>query len=327
VQPRPSTGAGAYAADLTAAFEQALQLFLAELPGHRPLVEYAVLGGHRTRPIGCLLACGAVGGDWRTSLDAAVGIELLHKSSVIRDDIADGDEVRSGQPAFHAVHGTAKAIAVSDLLWTYGLERIAGGAPAPTAAECLRAATAVLHEMANGQLEDICPSPGRRATEDRLLVDERKTGSLSGLACRLGAIIGGGSPAEVAGLTRYGRKIGTAFQVLNDVRNLTGEETSRIAASDVRKGRDTVLSAHVREQGGRRAPLTLVSNGGPDDLSDAEVEAVRADLLAARAAEFGEALCSQLLDEARAQLKILAPGPATAILDALTRGVLREHAF
>ena len=71
----------------------------------------------------------------------------------------------------------------------------------------------------------------------------------------------------------------------------------------------------------------LVSRRGRRGLSDAEVETVRTDLLAARAAEFGEALCSQLLDEARAQLNVLTPGPATAILDALTRGVLREHAF
>ena len=160
------------------------------------------------------------------------------------------------------------------------------------------------------------------------LVDERKTGSLSGLACRLGAIIGGGSPAEVTGLTRYGRKLGTAFQVLNDVRNLTGEETSRVTASDVRNGRDTVLSAHARQQGGAlRAPLMLVSNGARGRLGDAEVETFRTDLLTARATEFGEALYSQLLDEARAQLDVLTPSPATAILDALTRGVLREHAF
>ncbi len=318
---QPSSGAGAYAASLTQGFEAALVEFVEHLESHRELVEYAVHVGHRTRPVGCLLACGAVGGDWREALPVAIGVELLHKSSVIRDDIVDGDEMRSGQLAFHVVHGIAVAVAVSDGLWTMGLTQIVEGAPPHLGAECLRVAADVLNEMAAGQLEDIVPSGRRRDVQSRAQVEEQKTGSLAGLACRLGALVGGGSSAETEALTDFGRKIGTAFQVVNDMRNLAGEEADRPAASDVRKRRNTVLSAYAYETGGsdRRS--------GSKDLSDSEVEQARGRLLAQGALQFGESLASRLLDEARTRLEVLPPTDASAILDSLTREALRDHAF
>jgi geranylgeranyl diphosphate synthase, type I len=321
VSAQPSAGAGAYAASLTQGFEAALVDFVEHLESHRELVEYAVRVGHRTRPVGCLLACGAVGGDWREALPVAIGVELLHKSSVIRDDIVDGDEMRSGQPAFHAVHGIPAAVSVSDRLWTVGLTQIAEGAPPQLSFECLRVATDVVAEMAAGQLEDIVPSGRRRGVQSRAEVEEQKTGSLAGLACRLGALVGGGTTGETEALTDFGRKIGTAFQVLNDMRNLAGEEVDRLAASDVRKRRDTVLSAYAYEIDATGNPP------GSRDLSDSEVEQARGRLLAQGALQFGESLASRLLDEARTCLEVLPPTDASAILDSLTRETLRDHAF
>jgi geranylgeranyl diphosphate synthase type I len=321
VRAQPTTGAAAYAASLTGGFETALLAFVAGLDSHRELVGYAVRSGHRTRPVGCLLACEAVGGDWCDALGAAVGIELLHKSSIIRDDIVDGDATRSGQPAFHAAHGVPSAVAVSDLLWTMGMAQIARGAPSARAHECLQAATDVLQEMAAGQLEDVVPSAHRRRAHDRLEIEEQKTGSLAGLACGLGAVLGGGTPQEIAALTDYGRKIGTAFQVLNDVRNLAGEEVARSAASDLRKRRDTVLSAYACEAGAHPGPR------GTGDLNDAELEQARRELLSTGALEFGDRLAARLLDEARGYLEALPATPACVILASLTRGVLRDHAF
>ncbi len=318
---QPSAGAEAYATSLTRGFELDLRTRVEKVDSHRELIEYAVHTGHRTRPVGCLLACSAVGGDWRDALQVAVGIEFLHKSSVIRDDIVDDDSMRSGQAAFHAVHGIPIAVAISDRLWTMGLRHIAEGSPPSLSAECVRAATDVVHEMAAGQLEDVAPSMHRRGAQERVEVEEQKTGSLAGLACGLGAAIGGGDSGEVTALTSFGRKIGTAFQVLNDMRNLAGEEDDRRAASDVRKRRVTVLSAYTQEL---RAPDDLPSSG---DLSDAEVEQARQRLVASGALQFGDSLATRLLDEARACLDALPATHASAILDSLTRGVLRDHAF
>jgi geranylgeranyl diphosphate synthase type I len=320
-QTTRDAGAAAYAASLAAGFEAGLREWMEGIETHSGLLDYAVRSGHRTRPVGCLLACEAVGGDWRDALPMAVGVELLHKSSVIRDDIVDEDANRSGQPSFHVAHGLSAAVVISDVLWSRGLSHIANGTSEGVADSCLRAAAEALCEMAAGQLEDALPSQSRMGAQDRLLVNEQKTGSLAGLACQLGAIVGGGTTEEIATLTRYGRKIGTAFQVLNDVRNLSGEENARLPASDIRARRDTVLTAFGREAGALGGPP--VTRG----LSHDEVEETRSRLTASGALKYGDDLAARLLDEARHALVSLRRTPASEILESLTRGVLRDHAF
>jgi geranylgeranyl diphosphate synthase type I len=246
-----------------------------------------------------------VNGAWVEALDAAVGIEFVHKASLIHDDVVDDDGARSGRPPFHVAHGVAAAVAVSDLLLMVGLQRIAEGVPAPLSGLCLARTSAVLAEMAAGQLEDVFPSGKLAAEEDRLLVEERKTGSLIGLSCRLGAIVGGGTPDEVECLTRYGRKLGTAIQVLNDVKNLTGSEVERVAGSDVLSGRETVLVAHARAAFALHAPV----------LGRVALEESRSRMLDVGLAEYGESLALRLMTEARAELSRL---PDTAALDFLT---------
>lgn len=320
---RIGTKASSFAGLLNATFEEALAEFVRTLPSHRELVDYATRTGHRTRPVGCLLAADAVGGDWRDALDAAVAVELIHKSSVIRDDIADEDSVRSGQSAFHVEFGLPRAIAVSDLLWTVGLKQTLE-LPPPVAQSCVRA----LAEMAAGQLEDVAPSPDRGGIEDRRLVEERKTGVLAELACRLGALIGGGGPTQVDALASYGRNLGTAFQIFNDVRNLRGEEPERSAASDLRKRRDTILSAYAREvceQGADDGLGGLARGHG--DLPEDQVRPLQEAILSSGAADFGVHTAMELMEEARTELNSLHPSLARDILKSLTEDSLLSYAF
>ncbi len=304
-------------------FETKLAKLVSQLPSHIELIDYALRTGHRTRPVGCLLSCAAVGSDWRKAIDAAIAIELVHKSSVVRDDIVDGDEMRSGQPALHAVFGTAAAIAASDLLWTLALRDIAAMGAAFT-----HPFAEALHDMAAGQLEDVVPSANAETVDGRVLVEERKTGVLSQLACRVGAIVGSGQPHQVEALARYGHALGTAFQLLNDVRNLKGIETDRSAASDIRKRRDTVLSAYARATAAspERGLLDAIRNGS-GDLSDEEVEVVREAIIASGAPRFGEEMAVRLLADARAELETLVPSAARDILESLTQDALLAYAF
>lgn len=316
-----------FSESLRTAFEQALDSELQSLPAHVALVEYAMRSGHRTRPVGCLLSCAAVDGDWRTALRPALAVELIHKSSVIRDDIVDGDQVRSGQEAFHVAFGVAQAITVSDLLWSLALRQLSLPAAGPWGDACLRASAAALHEMASGQLEDVAPSADRQSVDARRLVEERKTGALSELACRLGAITGGGDGAEVEALGGYGRDLGTAFQLLNDVRNLRGEESSRGAASDLRKRRDTVLSAYARESAAPDALALRALRSGNGDLPEKQVVDLRERLISAGAAEFGEAMAADLMQRARSRLDRLSPSLARGVLESLTDDALLAYAF
>jgi geranylgeranyl diphosphate synthase type I len=312
----------ALAAAMLDAFEEALERGIRAAPGHQDLVRYAMSSGHRTRPVGCLLACAAVQADWRNALDVALSVEFVHKSSVLRDDIVDDDAVRSGKPAFHVVYGLPATIATSDVLWTLALHLLA-----PSGSH-LRALTTALYEMAAGQLEDIEPSQTGATVEQRLDVADAKTGALSSVACRLGALAGNGSRGHVEALARYGRKLGTAFQLLNDTRNLTGAEDARTAGSDVRKRRDTVLSAHARAHS-TGASLTLLTDAlaAPADLPDDDVRAVRAAIVAAGSPSYAEQLAAQLMSQARAELEILPPTVARDILAALTADALLSYAF
>jgi geranylgeranyl pyrophosphate synthase len=268
-----------------------------------------------------------VGGDWRQALDAALAVELIHKSSVIRDDIVDGDESRSGQPALHVAYGTATAIAVSDLLWSLGLRRISDHDAEGREGGRLRACTDVLFEMSFGQLEDVSPSLDSLSVEARLKVEEQKTGTLSELSCRLGAMSGGGTAGEIAALARFGRSLGTAFQILNSVRNLRGEESGRRPGSDLRNRRETVLSAHVRDQASGPDEALGDARAKSAELADAEVRTARAMLISAGAADFGEQLASAKMGDASASLEALMPTAAKEILDSLTRDVLLAYAF
>lgn len=316
-----------FAGSLVSEFEVRLAAEVDQLSGHSELAHYATRTGHRTRPVGTLLASSAVGGDWRDALNAAVAIELIHKASVIRDDVVDGDQTRSGQVATHTAFGLPRALAVSDVLWSRALTVVGRGLSRERACECVSSLGVTLHEMAAGQLEDVAPSVGRGAVAERALVDEQKTGALSGRACWLGAFIGGGDPTEVRALEMYGRKLGTAFQVLNDVRNLSGAEGSRTAASDVRLRRDTVLSAFARAHASASSGDVLARVEPNDELGADEVDLVRDAMLSAGACEFGEQFARRLMNEARAHLEVLEPSVARRILESLTHDGLLAYAF
>lgn len=318
--------AATVAGSMAAAFEEALASYVETLPSHQALVAYAVGRGHRTRPVGCLLACDAVGGDWRAALTCAVAVELIHKSSVIRDDIADGDEFRSGQPAVHARFGLGEAIAISDVLWSRALQEVSAVSPSASTGLALRTVIDTLAEMTSGQLEDVAPSAQNLDLEGRLTVDERKTGALSRLACWLGAHVGGGSAKEARALASYGQKLGTAFQVLNDVRNLRGCEDSRAAASDLRRGRQTLLVAYARRVDPQT--MSLLEELDADAVVPSHhVAAAQQVIRDCGALEYGERLARRLLEQARQELIVLRPGTSRDILEALSKDALLAYAF
>lgn len=307
---------------LRGAIDAELARALPELPGHEDVFGHALATGHRTRPIACLLSCAAAGGAWRDALGAAVGVELIHKASVARDDIVDGDDRRSGQKALHARFGVPTALAASDVMWTAGVGHVARTAR-PQQHQLLTACMHTLGEMASGQLEDVAPSATHRTAAARLLVDENKTGALTELACRLGAIVAGGSQTTADALADYGRKVGTAFQVLNDVRNVQGRESGRPVASDIHAGRETVVTALARSSAGA-TPSQPAQGGAFDDAPSS----LHAHVLASGSVARSEGLATALLADARDALNALPDTPAREVLLGLARRELFEiYAF
>jgi geranylgeranyl pyrophosphate synthase len=243
--------------------------------GHgEPLAAHAVAtiaaGGKRLRPLLVFLAGGALDGAASERLvRAAVAVELIHSASLVHDDVLDAAPLRRGEPTVVARAGRTIATATGDLLFSRAFaELAAGGEP-----DDVRALSAASSALAAGELlqrEDAW-NVGI-ALERYLHRCELKTGSLFAAACRLGALASGG-PADALG--RFGTRIGLAFQLLDDVLDVSG------SASRTGKARGTDLL-----DGTVTLPLILARERDPA-LADL-------DLRGLRTAQDAEALCERI---------------------------------
>jgi geranylgeranyl pyrophosphate synthase len=219
------TALGSHAADTTllAEVEAALAgtLDAHELaPRLREAMRYAALGGgKRVRPMLVLRACEAVGGRRADAMPAAVALEFVHCFSLVHDDLPalDNDDLRRGRPTAHKAHGEALAILAGDGLLSVAVE-VALDSPR-RGAEVARELAAATTGMITGQVYDTLGGfPGSPDAATRLrLIHDHKTGALLRAACRMGAIAGNASDADLAALTEYGRAMGLMFQVVDDI--------------------------------------------------------------------------------------------------------------
>jgi geranylgeranyl diphosphate synthase type II len=189
-------------------------------------------GGKRLRPILCLCASEVMGASEADVMPAACALELVHTYSLIHDDLPamDDDDLRRGKPTCHKAFDEATAILAGDALLTAAFEVLAAaGRRQPGSALkwleviYLIAKGAGYSGMVEGQMMDIS-SEGKTITLEELERLQRlKTGALIEASVRVGAVLGGGSAQQIAALGAYGRHIGLAFQVADDILNIEGK--------------------------------------------------------------------------------------------------------
>ena len=213
-------------------------------------MRYSVFaGGKRLRPILVLAAGEACGAPPEELLQAACAVELLHTYSLIHDDLPafDDDELRRGQPTNHVVYGEATAILAGDALQTLAiaqLGRAAAGAedPRPWIAAITELTDAAgSMGMAGGQCMDI-EAEGRSLDLDALRsLHALKTGALLTACVRMGAHVGCADEATMEALTRYGRAIGLAFQIVDDILDVEGsvQDLGKQPGVDADRGKQT----------------------------------------------------------------------------------------
>jgi len=173
----------------------------------------------------------------RSTLHLAVALEFLHKASVIRDDIEDVDRLRRREPTEFAELGVPVALALSDVLLMVGCSSLFRLKPEATVTvlDCMR-------QMALGQLYDIYGVP-EGVTHDFSTVAELKTGSLISLVLWLAGLQGGWSSLDCARLGTAGMQLGTAFQLTNDINNVTRDEgREKQRGSDISSGRSSSIA-------------------------------------------------------------------------------------
>ena len=194
-------------------------------------MRYSVLGGgKRLRPLLCLMAAEACGAKAEAALPAACALELLHTYSLIHDDLPamDDDDLRRGRPTCHKAFDEATAILAGDALLTLAFEIIATHTrPARAAIDCAQALAEAAGPagMVGGQMADLQAEGRTDGSADALeAIHRRKTGALLRAALRMGAIIAGADAPRRAALDSYGRAIGLAFQIVDDLLDVQGDE-------------------------------------------------------------------------------------------------------
>ena len=233
--------------------EQALERWV---PGDSPAglgeaMRYGVLdGGKRLRPLLVLSAAEAVRGDHEAAMRAAVAVELIHAYSLIHDDMPcmDNDVLRRGKPTVHVKFGEAQAMLAGDAMQALAFEVLtpeAGVAPALQARLVGLLARAAGHiGMAGGQAIDLA-SIGKPLTESALRdMHRRKTGALLQASVLMGAACGSTTPQSWQALQDYGAAIGLAFQVVDDILDVTqaSETLGKTAGKDLEDNKPTYVS-------------------------------------------------------------------------------------
>ena len=214
-------------------------------------MRYAVLdGGKRLRPLLVLAASDAVSGDRASALRAAVAVELIHAYSLVHDDMPcmDNDVLRRGKPTVHVKFGEAQAMLAGDAMQALAFEVLtpdSGMSPQLMSTLVRLLARASGHAgMAGGQAIDLA-SVGRQLDEASLRDMHRgKTGVLLQASVMMGAACGPADATALAGLSEYGAAVGLAFQVVDDVLDVTQEShvLGKTAGKDVDQNKPTFVS-------------------------------------------------------------------------------------
>ncbi|WNZ06701.1 polyprenyl synthetase family protein [Streptomyces sp. 11x1] len=258
-------------------------------------------GGKGVRQALAVLGAEAVGAAGRTGVPAAVAVELVHTFSLLHDDIMDGDAARRRRPAVWKAYGTGPAVLAGDALFALAVETLAA---TEAGASATRVLSVALGDLVHGQAEDLLfaarpwTGPERVRPAEYLAMAEHKTGALLGGAAALGAQLGGGPPPVVSALDRVGRRLGLAFQIVDDVLGIWGDPdvTGKPVHGDLRERKKTfpVLAAlDSPSSAARRLAVLLRSGGDPREAAElveaaggrtAALDEARAHIAAAEAA-------------------------------------------
>jgi farnesyl diphosphate synthase len=248
----PDEGAS-WARERLLAVERALEAWVpAEAPGGLgEAMRYGVLdGGKRLRPLLVLAACESARGDGQAAMRAAVAVELIHAYSLIHDDMPcmDNDVLRRGKPTVHVRFGEAQAMLAGDAMQALAFEVLTPGDGVDAGLQarlCGLLARAAGHAgMAGGQAIDLA-SVGLKLDEATLRgMHHRKTGALLRASVQMGAVCGRLEPAAFDALSAFGDALGLAFQVVDDVLDVTqtADVLGKTAGKDQANDKPTYVS-------------------------------------------------------------------------------------
>ena len=264
----------AYLVERTRIVDRALNRFLPKervkpVTIHKAMRYSVFAGGKRLRPVLTLASAEACGGKAESALPAACAVECIHTYSLIHDDLPcmDDDDLRRGRPTNHKVFGDGVAVLAGDALLTVAFEILASATPTKrygTASQITELAHASGSRwLVGGQVADL-EGEGRKLSGAELQYIHRcKTAALLTASIRLGAMSANATPAQLKALTTFGQSVGLAFQVIDDILDVTqsSEKLGKTAGKDVDSQKATYPAIHGIEKSRKEARrLTAIAH-------------------------------------------------------------------
>ena len=247
-------------------------------------MRYSVLGsGKRFRAL-MVIMCSGFGESDESLMPAAVALELIHAYSLVHDDLPamDDDELRRGKLTTHKAYDEATAILVGDALLTLSFEVISTAYRPQKVLKCTKTlARAAGHiGMIGGQILDLEAENKNITPEELEDIHRRKTGAIISASCQIGAIVAGAENDVVEKLAEYGRYLGLAFQITDDILDVTADvkELGKSVGKDVRDGKATYVSVFGLDKAKELAKNAI--NSAKSSLKEFGAEALMLRLLA-----------------------------------------------
>ncbi len=279
--------------------------------------------GKRLRPMLLLLtsrACGRI-----TPAHHVLGavVEIIHTATLVHDDVLDGARIRRRLATVNAVWGVQTSVLLGDYLFTHAFH-LASTLDDARACRMIGEAT---DRVCEGELCQVLQRGNLDLSEAEYFdIIDGKTAELTACCCHLGALYSGASPEVVQALVRYGRCIGLAFQIADDLLDLVGEEktTGKSLGTDVEQQKLTLPLIYLLNEGDKALSVRVRQIlSSPDNHKR---ESLRPYLIEGGGMAYAQRRAEELAAEARAELACLPSSPCRSILEALTERVVHRNA-
>lgn len=278
-------------------------------------------GGKRIRPVLAIATCEALGGDVEQIIPFAAACEVLHQWLLVHDDIQDGDEVRRDKPAVWVKYGLAHGINVGDYMSSKVYELILRsriyGVGNETIFRLLDSMIKTAVKTSEGQAMDMnLREKGKPTEKDYMEMVIGKTGHYMTIPMVGGAIVAGADEKTITGIIEFGNFIGPAFQIADDVLDLTKGKGRRETGRDIKEGKRSILVVHCLKKGNPKEKKTLLGilDKPPEKTTNADVLRVKKLFEKYGSIEYAEKKAKELVSRAKEATKEL-PAPLRSILN------------
>ena len=313
-------------------FNKELESSLAEIENDRlrnAMLHYPKAGGKRLRPIITMLVAESINKSGKASIPFGIALEMVHNFTLVHDDLMDQDETRRGLKTVHVAYGIPEAILAGDALFAKAFEIVSNmdlDGDRKSQLTSLLARAVLL--LAEGQQMDMDFEKLEKVTSDQYLkMIERKTAVLYSAASQGGAIVAGAPVPLQESLFEFGRMMGLAFQIWDDVLDLRADEKvlGKPVGSDIRNGKKTLIVINALESLDVKNAARFRQILGKKNASDEEIKEAIGILDSVAAVDRAERIASEMIAKAKVLLDDLPNNEERKLLKDITDFMIKRE--